>query len=523
MNIKDIEITKYYDMPTIGTLNGQNVHLYESGGTTDVRCTERWLLNSGKTTAWGVESEYLLFNEPSVIHGKKFFYSIYDTNFLIAITNNLPNSTSYSVEIGSYNSDGKITINLTVSGGTGSGFVRLAFVDTSLIGGQLKYGFMPVFQENYDARLEYPVLIPTSNWYGIGDFQQNMEFWKTVTPINPTPIEPNKPEGNEGDYDDDSDEIEQPTVPTITPINTGMIHAYSINTEILNSLANYLWSTDFYDNFVKVFDNPIDAILGLYQLRYPVNIGTTDNIRIGNCNSEISAPTISNNYSLLDCGTITLKEYFGNALDYSPYTKLSIYLPYVGFRNLDIDYCMNASITVRYLIDCVSGTGVCYVYVSRDSLGTKLQAPLYSYPCSCNVQIPLTAYNMSNLYSSIVGGISSIVGGALTGGVGGFASGTIGAVNSVLGAKNYVEKSGSISGASGLLGVQKPFLVIERPINAYAKNYNKYYGLPSNMEYPISRMSGFTKVSKINLDNLDKATSNEKKELENILKEGVYF
>lgn len=523
MNIKDIEITKYYDMPTIGTLTGTGLYKYESGEN-ETRSTERWFASSGTGgVKWGVESEYIFFNEPSIIQDKYFYYGIYDTNFIIGVKNNLPNYTSYTVVTYQILEDGTLKEIYSESSGSGSGFVYLAFIDTTLNGGNLKYGFQIVSEENKNLSKTNPAVITQNNWWGVGTFNYNMSFWKTVTPITPTPIEPNKPEGNEGDYDDDSDEIEQPTVPTITPINNGMIHAYSINTEILNSLANYLWSTDFYDNFVKVFDNPIDALLGLYQLRYPVNIGTTDNIRIGNCNSEISAPTISNNYSLLDCGTITLKEYFGNALDYSPYTKLSIYLPYVGFRNLDIDYCMNAAITVRYLIDCVSGTGVCYVYVSRDSLGTKLQAPLYSYPCSCNVQIPLTAYNMSNLYSSIVGGISSIVGGALTGGVGGFASGTIGAVNSVLGAKNYVEKSGSISGASGLLGVQKPFLVIERPINAYAKNYNKYYGLPSNMEYPISRMSGFTKVSKINLDNLDKATSNEKKELENILKEGVYF
>lgn len=259
-------------------------------------------------------------------------------------------------------------------------------------------------------------------------------------------------------------------------------------------------------------------------MKYPLNVGESLAVRIGNCESPVSAPIVTNNYSLVDCGSITLNEYFGNALDYSPYTKVSIYLPYVGVRNLDIDYVMGASINVKYYIECITGTGVCFVYVARDKNGTVLSAPLYSYPCSCNVQIPITSYNMTALYGSIVSGISSVVGGAMSGGVGGaVVGGVIGGANAVLSAKNQVEKSGSITGASGLLGIQKPFLIIERPIDAYAKNYQKYYGLPANMEFALSKMTGFTKVSKVNVTSISKATATEKDEIEKLLKEGVIF
>ena len=512
MNIKDITITQSFTVENVGTYpdsayigNTQESSSYSSGYSTQQAYTNDNFANY---------PHFYHIVEPSKKYGTPYYYTFDDTSIVLRFTCN-PSSDVTNCEVGYYDDNGNITWCISVGV---AGRLELVFFLTDLTqcGGTMKYGIAFLLAIN----LEY--LTPTETMYGIGQIEFNNKLWKTAIPINPTPIPPNKPSGNEGDYDDDSDEIEQPIVPTITPINTGMIHGYVVDIATINQIANYLWSTNFIENFIKVFENPIDSILALYQIKYPINTGGNDTVRIGNCDSGVSAPYISNNYSYVDCGTINISEYFGNALDYSPYTKISIYLPYVGMRNLDIDYCMNSTLTVRYLIDCISGSGVCYVYVSRDSLGTNLKAPLYSYPCSCNVQIPLTAYNMSNLYSSIVGGISSIVGGALTGGAG-YITGTIGAVNSVLSAKNHVEKSGSISGASGLLGVQKPFVIIERPVNAYAENYNKYYGLPCNMEYSVSRLSGFTKISKINVTAIDKATSAEKDEIEKLLKEGVIF
>lgn len=364
-----------------------------------------------------------------------------------------------------------------------------------------------------------------NSWYVIyTDYNENNNWYKDFEPYVPTPIKPNKDnDGNQGDYNNDSDIINLPELPTISAINNGMIHAYLINQTQLTELGNYLWSTDFFDNFIKLFDNPMDAILGLYQCKYTPTTGNTQEIKVGNCLTGVNGLPILTNYHVVNCGSISLKEYFGNALDYSPFTKtITIYLPYVGFRELDVDVAMSSTLTVIYYIDVVSGSGVAYVYVSKSLDGTDLQAPIYSYPCSVNAQIPLTAYNMTALYSSIVGGISAIAGGIATGGASGVASATIGTANSIMGAKNMVEKNGSVTGMSGLLGIQKPFISIERPINAYAEDYNVYNGLPCNMTYTLSSMSGFTKVSNIKLS-IDTATEEEKKMIEELLKEGVYI
>lgn len=522
MNIKDIDLI-VKELPQVGIPKQDVQSISSQEDATNNSSSSRIEISytDPEPSSWDIAPVLLEYNEPSVIQNKEFYYSISDTNIIIIVTNMLPQYSWYNFQYGYYDKNGDITItNYQTSGGI-TGLPATAFVDSTILGGSLKYGYRSTTIGEWDKYASRPY----GDWYGIGTFNFNNSLYSTIiTPVDPTPVDPNKPKGGGGTRDNDSDEITLPELPTITPINNNMIHCYQFDNAKLSTLGSYLWSTNFIENFSKVFDNPIDAIIGLYQMKYPLNVGESLPVRIGNCESPVAAPIVTNNYSLVDCGSITLNEYFGNALDYSPYTKVSIYLPYVGVRNLDIDYVMGSTINVKYYIECITGTGVCFVYVARDKNGTVLSAPLYSYPCSCNVQIPITSYNMTALYGSIVSGISSVVGGAMSGGVGGaIVGGTIGGANAVLSAKNQVEKSGSITGASGLLGIQKPFLIIERPIDAYAKNYQAYYGLPANMEFALSKMTGFTKVSKINVSSVSKATSTEKDEIERLLKEGVIF
>lgn len=524
MNISEIEIEEEKELPIIGIPKSG---VSAVGSSADAVNNTRYSEILGKVNygtwsdSWSLQPVRMEFNAPSVIHNKVFYYRISDTDIIISMELN-NQFGSYIGYFGYIKENGDIQWTQSVAFGSGSGLPYMIFADTTLVGGSLKYGYRFGDGKSWSNVNERSW---NGYWYGIGTFSFNNSLYSTIpTPVDPTPVDPNKPKGGGGTRDNDSDEITLPDLPTITPINNNMIHCYQFDNAKLSSLGSYLWSKDFIENFSKVFDNPIDAIIGLYQMKYPLNVGESLTVRIGNCESPISAPIVTNNYSLVDCGSITLNEYFGNALDYSPYTKVSIYLPYVGVRNLDIDYVMGASINVKYYIECITGTGVCFVYVARDKNGTVLSAPLYSYPCSCNVQIPITSYNMTALYGSIVSGISSVVGGAMSGGVGGaIVGGTIGGANAVLSAKNQVEKSGSITGASGLLGIQKPFLIIERPIDAYAKNYQAYYGLPANMEFALSKMSGFTKVSKVNVTSISKATATEKDEIERLLKGGVLF
>lgn len=358
-----------------------------------------------------------------------------------------------------------------------------------------------------------------NSWYGIAPtVEESVRLWNTLPPpYNPTPIPPNdETDGNEGDYNDDSDIIDFPDLPTIPSINNGFTHAYQMTSSDLRTLASYLWSSDFFDNFIKLFNDPMEAINSLYYVRYPLAVGQTSVITVGNVVTPANGIQITNDFVVVDCGTVSLNEYFGNALDYD--SKLSIYIPYVGVRQLDTSICMGGNINVRYHIQVTTGVALCIIYVAKTQKGTTLQAPVYTFECNCNCQIPLSAKDNTSIYTSLLGVASS---------VGQFASGNLlgGALNlasNVMSSKSSVQKSGSPNGISGVLGVQKPFIIIERPINAYPENYNDYNGLPSYQTKSISELSGFCKFEQVELDGLT-CTEEEKQELENLLKGGIYI
>ena len=243
MNINDITITQSFTVENVGTYP-------------DSAYIGKTQESSSYSSGYSIQQPYLNENdnfskyphfyhivEPSKNYGTSYYYTFDDTSIILQFTCNAISDVT-ECAVGYYDDNGDITWCINVGVG---GRLELVFYLTDLTqcGGTMKYGIDFLMAQN----LEY--LTPTSSMYGLGQIEFNNKLWKTAIPINPAPIPPNKPGGNEGDYDDDSDEITQPTVPTITPINTGMIHGYVVDIATINQIANYLWSKDFFDNFIK--------------------------------------------------------------------------------------------------------------------------------------------------------------------------------------------------------------------------------------------------------------------------------
>lgn len=404
----------------------------------------------------------------------------------------------------------------------GSGRFCFALVDTTTIqNGTLPNGIILIRNSILDRASQlydyYGYRYIQSGW-GMTADEVNSIFdeygWKSH---NPTPIPPNEDtDGNEGNYDDSSDLIELPTIPTIPTINNGFSTIYKITNAQLINLSSFLWSDSFFDNIIKMFENPMECIKGLFYCRYPISVGSSTPIKLGNVSSDINAPYVISDYVTVDCGTLNVSEYFGNALDYD--SKVSIYLPYVGIKELNINEIMDSSISVIYYVQVSTGVSVCYIYINKSLKGTELNAPLYMFDCNCNAQIPISASDNSNIYTSLLN---------LTTGVGQMASGNLlgGALNlasNVMSMSQHISSNGGSNGISGVMGVQTPYLIIQRPINAYPEDYNVYNGLPSYQTKKIDGLKGFNKFVTVELDNLD-CTEEEKIEIENILTSGFFI
>lgn len=282
----------------------------------------------------------------------------------------------------------------------------------------------------------------------------------------------------------------------------------------LNSFGAWLWSSSFVDQLLKVFNNPMESIIGLHKVYASPAIGGKSNIKVGYLDSGVSSNFVSNQYTKIDCGTVNLQEYFGNVFDYSPYTTVELYLPCIGFVQLDVANVMRSSINIVYTVDVLTGACLAEVNVRRDNSG----GVLYSYSGNCASQYPLSSGSYMGIVSSVIGVAGSIVGTIASGGS--LAPLALGATSGLLNAKTHVQHSGSLSGNSGVMGGKIPYIIITRPQTNMAENYEHFQGLPSNVYTQLSACHGFTKVKNVNVRNIN-AESEELDEIKTLLLDGV--
>ena len=223
---------------------------------------------------------------------------------------------------------------------------------------------------------------------------------------------------------------------------------------------------------------------------------------------------VTEQYTTIDCGTVNCYEYFGNVLDYNPYTNLRLYLPFIGIIDLSNYDVMRSNINVVYHVDVLTGACLAEAKITRDGGG----GTLYQYAGNAATTLPIS----SGSYMGVISSVSSVATRALAG----FASGgALGAVASgatgILNAQGTnVVHSGGFSGNAGAMGCKKPYLIIERPQTETADNTAKLLGYGSNLFVQLKTCHGFTKVKGVHVDAVP-ATKDEKKLIEDKLIDGV--
>lgn len=340
---------------------------------------------------------------------------------------------------------------------------------------------------------------------------------------NPFP-EDDEPNGGDGTYGDPNsvDPTPVPDLPNIS--TTTFVTIYNPTSSDLDSLASFLWSDLFdVDTFKKIYGNPMDTIISLAVLPcVPASMGTK-HIKFGNVDSEVTSSYCDTQFAKVECGGLNIKKIVGGFTDYTPYVKISLFLPYIGFVHLDTDDIMGGTISVTYHVDCISGDLV--AFVSHNTKGV-----LYSYNGNCLCNIPITQGNyagaLKNYYQQIAGIIPNTVQGAASGGAAGAAMGAFSSafnagVNISMNTKPTYQRSGSMSGAAGIMGVQRPFIIIERPNISVPKNLGHYAGQMCNKTMALSACKGLTICEAVHLDGISQATGDELREIETLLKNGV--
>ena len=327
-----------------------------------------------------------------------------------------------------------------------------------------------------------------------------------------------------GNYDHTSDVIREPDLPSVSVTDSGLVTLFAPTESQLKSLADYLWSDAFsLDNFKKMLNNPMDCILGLTII--PVNVphGLAREITVGNIVTTVSCNICTTQYVRVDCGTFTFDRHdmTNSYLDYSPYSKCYLYLPFIGVQEINIDDFMQSTMHVVYHVDILTGAMFCYVM--RDN------SVMYTYMGQCAENVPLSSSSYSGTIGSIMSAAASIVGVASMAATGGasapvatglLAGATTSTANAVTSLKPSVAHSGSIGGGAGIMGVNYPYLIFNTPHISIPSQQRHYTGYPSNQIAKLSALSGFNVIQAINLS-VSGANDSEMNEIENILKGGV--
>lgn len=290
------------------------------------------------------------------------------------------------------------------------------------------------------------------------------------------------------------------TEPSCSAIDTGFTSMYEIVDGELQKLSKFLWSSSFVDNVKKFFNDPREIIVGISIMPVAPNVGNAKAITAGGILTNATGKPLTSQYKIIDLGSIDIvKSKRKRFLNYPPYTKISVHLPYCGEHSLDVNQIMGHTLSLRYIFDFL--TGSCVAELSKDG------KPCYFFGGNCAVQIPTSSDDYSRIYSSILSAGATIGSALTTIATGGFtAPMTLGLGANLLGNGmnmtpdvNYSSGNGSIN---GLLASQTAYLIVETPNERVTDKQDSYFGRTSLITMNLSDCSGYTKCLRVHLDNI---------------------
>ena len=341
------------------------------------------------------------------------------------------------------------------------------------------------------------------------DSKYSPDSYPNPVPANqPNPQYPtNPPTNTSGDTGD------TPTPSTMAGVTaSGMCSVYNPTKQELMNFSAWLWSPNFLDNFLKIFQNPMDAIIGLHIMYATPSTTTPSNIICGYLDSGVSANVVNQQFTEIDCGTVDVPEYYGNAIDYEPYTQVHCYLPFIGIVSLKPNDVIGKKLNIKYGVDALTGTCLAILTTKK---GTS-DIACYNFAGNCATQIPISGGSYAQMITGLAGFVASGVGAAVSGNP----LMALGAGASLLNSHLDVGHSGAIGANAGAMGIRKPYLIITRKSAYEAAEYGTFYGYPANKTVTLGSCKGYTRIKSVHVE-IPRATANEKSEIEHLLKQGV--
>lgn len=347
-------------------------------------------------------------------------------------------------------------------------------------------------------------------------YQVGPDFSKMQPPTGVPEAEGLDPSGTAsggGTFSAWGDNIDYADPPSNSAITSNLLTMFKLTNEELNGIAHFLYTADFLTNFKKLFTNPFDYLVSLQMLPINTSSTITANVCIGGLDTEVTGERLLTQYWQSQELYLDVNEYYGSFADYSPDTRIHLYVPFCGFREVRVEDVMAGGIGIKFNVDMLTGDVVAQVKM----YGAYTQSIMYTLAGNCSAQAPLTGRDYSNIYrtalSQTVSGINH----------GNPVGGLVGGAMTIALSKPSVQRGGAISGNAGQLSQFTPYLLFTRPAISQPGDYAHYKGRPSNITRRLRDLSGYTEVDTLITEGFSNASAAEMEMIRAALKGGVYL
>lgn len=334
----------------------------------------------------------------------------------------------------------------------------------------------------------------------------------------------------EGDKYDDNEEDSDDITESDGYNGIGLLTTqYGMTEGRCKQLGYNFWGASFIENIKLVNNNPIENVIGLKIYPFDVS-GTEEEIVVGNVPMKTNGERIDSFNNKVTIGSTKIEGMYNSFLDFAPFTKLTIWLPFIGFKDLDVSACMYKTLTVRYIRDII--TGACKADLLLDG------KPWQTYDGEMGIDIALMSSNraqvdaafVNNAISTVANGVGNIASGSSP------ISGQAGTLGTVVGIADiatdlvasamnqyHTTNSGVPSPSCSAYQTRDVFLIYDRPTYQDLAVFNHTYGRMCMLSRTLGGLTGFTKTNPmINMDGVP-CTEEEKQRLIVIMSNGFFI
>ena len=393
---------------------------------------------------------------------------------------------------------------------------------------------IPVTSYSDDIGLNFAKEL-VSGGYGV-KYPSVIGVYSTIGVPTPPSEEPKDTDSDYSTTPDNIDEVPKPEVnedgaPTSGDVATTIFQAlltgntayYLLTPGDLNKFWELFWGipdiqTILLNSLTGMFDSLSKCVLGV-QL-YPFDMSKY-------CNTVTSAPVVGRyvldtnlpritsfnqemDMGSFDFGTYKNKQkHFGTKdkphfLDYAPYTKFELYLPFVNnVIELDTNLWQHSTLNITLSVDLATGRGL--YKLKRNTI------PLQFIDCKVGVDVPFV---LDDMISTVSNATKGIVKGAVTGN----AMESIGNINFP-----PLDIHSEISDSTAYLASLRARVTISQPIPRYPKSFARTIGYKTFTTKNLEDVSGFAIIDNPVLNMSDNMTSQEYDMIITKLKGGIYL